>query len=81
MIILVTMPTEFFNFSIKFARDVNYLKLYAHGMRPLRFLGACVWFYDVTSFSDASGRGCVRVEPVSILTHQTHCPGFRKERW
>jgi len=23
---------------------------------------------------------CVRVEPVSILTHQTHCPGFGKER-
>jgi len=57
------------------------LKLYAHGLCPLRFLGACVWFRDVTSFSDASGMVCVRVEPVSILTHQTHCPGFRKERW
>ena len=31
------------------------LKLYAHGMRPMRFLSACVWFRDVTSFPDASG--------------------------
>ena len=55
-------------------------KLYAHGMRPLRFSGACVLFRDVTSFFDASGKVCVRVETVSILTHQTHCPGFGKER-
>jgi len=26
------------------------LKLDAHGMRPVRFLGACVCFRDVTSF-------------------------------
>jgi len=42
-------------------------------MRPVRFLSACVWFRDVTSFSDAPGMVCVRAEPVSILTHQTHC--------
>ena len=30
------------------------LKLYAHGMRPVRFLSACVWFHNVTSFSDAT---------------------------
>jgi len=30
-----------------------------HG--PVRFSGACVWFRDVTSFSDASGMVCVRV--------------------
>jgi len=57
------------------------LKLYSHAMRPLRFSGACVWFRDVTSFFDASGMVCVRVETVSILTHQTHCSGFGKERW
>jgi len=39
----------------------NSIKLYAHGMRPLRFLGACVWFHDVTSFSNASGMVCIRV--------------------
>ena len=50
----------------------------AHGMRPVRFFGACVWFRDVTSFSDASDMVCVRVEPVSILTHQTQCFGFTK---
>jgi len=48
------------------------IKLDAHGMRPKRFLSACAWFRDVTSFSDVSGMVCVRVEPVSILTHQTH---------
>jgi len=48
------------------------VKLYAHGMRPVRFLSACVWFRDVTSFSDASGMVCVWVGPVSILTDQTH---------
>jgi len=37
------------------------LKLDVHSMRPLRFLSACVWFRDVTSFSDASGMVCVRV--------------------
>jgi len=37
------------------------VKLDAHGMRPMRFLSACVWFHDVTSFSDASGMVCVRV--------------------
>jgi len=42
-------------------------------MRPMHFLSACVWFRDVTSFSDASDMACVRVEPVSILTHHTHC--------
>jgi len=42
-------------------------------MRPVRFLDACVWFRDVTSFSDASGMVCIRVEPVSIMTHQTYC--------
>jgi len=57
------------------------LKLYAHGMRLVRCLGACVWFCDVTSFSDASGMVCVRVEPVFMLTHQTHCSGFGKEWW
>jgi len=49
------------------------LKLYAHSMRPVRFLSVCVWFRDVTSFFDASGIVCVRVEPVSRLTHQMHC--------
>jgi len=44
------------------------LKLYAHGMRPMRFLSECVWFRDVTSFSDSSGMVCVRE-----LTHQTQC--------
>jgi len=43
------------------------LKLYAHGMCPVRFLGAWVWFRDVTSFSDVSGLVCVRVE-VSLKT-------------
>jgi len=38
------------------------LKLYAHGMRPVHLLGACVWFRDITSFSDASGIVCVQVE-------------------
>jgi len=47
-------------------------------MRPVRFWGACVWFCDVTSFSDASGMVCVRVEPVSILTQQTHALGSGK---
>ena len=62
--------------------DVVYrLKLYAHGMCPLRFSGACVWFCDVTSFFNAPGMVCLRVETVSILTHQPHCPGFGKERW
>jgi len=28
---------------------------------PVRFLSVCVWFRDVTSFSDASGMVCVRV--------------------
>jgi len=51
-------------------------------LRPARFLAhAWVWFCDVASFSDASGMVCVLVEPVSILTHQTHCSGFRKERY
>jgi len=27
-----------------------WFKLDAHGMRPMRFLSACVWFRDVTSF-------------------------------
>ena len=31
-------------------------------MRPVRFLGACVWFRDVTSFFDASGMVYVRVK-------------------
>jgi len=31
-------------------------------MRFVRFLGACVCFCDVTSFSDASGMVCVRVK-------------------
>jgi len=53
--------------------DSDSLKLYSHGMRPVRFLSACVWLPDVTSFSDAAGMVCVGVEPVSILTHQTHC--------
>ena len=53
--------------------NITTLKLCAHGMLPMRFLSACVWFRDVTSFSDASGMVCVRVEHVSILTHQTHC--------
>jgi len=26
------------------------IKLNAHGMRPVRFFNACVWFHDVTSF-------------------------------
>jgi len=37
------------------------VKLYAHGILPVRFLSACVWFRDVTSFSDASGIVSVRV--------------------
>jgi len=49
-----------------------WLKLYAHGMRPIRFLSASVLFRDVTSFSDAFGTVCIRVEPVSILTDETH---------
>jgi len=57
------------------------IKLYAHGMRPLRFSGVCVWFRDVTSFFDTSGMVYVRVETVSVLTHKTHYPGFGKERW
>ena len=36
------------------------------------FLRAYVWFRDVTPFSDAPGMVCVRVEPVSILTHHTN---------
>ena len=52
---------------------VTHLWLYAHDMCPVRFLSACVWFRDVTSFSDASGMACVRVEPVSTLTHQIRC--------
>jgi len=36
-------------------------KLDAHGMRPMRFLSACGWFRDVTSFFDASGMVCGRV--------------------
>jgi len=36
------------------------LKLDAHGRRPMRFLSACVWFRDVTSFSDASGVVCIQ---------------------
>jgi len=47
------------------------IKPYVHGMRPMLFLSACVWFRDVTSISDASGVVSVRVEPV--LAHQTHC--------
>jgi len=53
----------------------------AHGMCHVRFLGSCVWFCDVMSFFDASGMVCIQVEPVSILTHQTHCSRFAKERW
>jgi len=51
-------------------------KLYAHGMHPMRFFGRMRWFRDIRSFSDASGMVWVWVEPVSILTHQIHCPGF-----
>ena len=54
-------------------QSTSTLKLYAHGMRPVRFLSACVWFRDITSFSGASGMVCVRVEPVSILTHRPYC--------
>jgi len=61
--------------SVSSYRNTHTLKLYAHVMRPVRFLVACVWFRDVTSFSDASGMVCVRIEPVFILTHQTHCSG------
>jgi len=42
--------------------DNEGIKLDAHGMRPMRFLSACVWFRDVTSFSDASGMVCIRVK-------------------
>jgi len=42
-------------FSLFFVALSHRIKLYAHGMRPVRFFGACVWFRDVTSFSDASG--------------------------
>jgi len=51
----------------------KHFKLYAHGMRPVRFLSACVWFRDVTSSSNVSDMVCVRVESISTLTHQTHC--------
>jgi len=44
------------------------IKLNEHGMRPVRFLGACVWFRDVTSFSDASGMVCVRVKVVRAVS-------------
>ena len=47
-------------------KDVSNIKLDAHGMRPVGFLGACVWFRDVMSFSDASGMVCVRVK-VSLM--------------
>jgi len=59
------------------------LKLDAHGCVLCVFFLAHsrVWFCDVASFSDASGMVYVRVEPVSILTHQTQCSGFRKERY
>jgi len=40
---------------------VRGVKLDEHGMGPMGFLSACVWFRDVTSFSDASGMVCVRV--------------------
>jgi len=39
----------------------QWLKLDAHAMCPVRFFSACVWFRDVTSFSDAPGMVCVRV--------------------
>jgi len=56
-------------------------KLDAHDCVLCVFLAhSWVWFRDVASFSDASGIVWVRVEPVSILTHQTQCSGFRKER-
>jgi len=43
-----------------FCSDIQGVKLYAHGMRPVRFLSACLWFRDVKSFSDAFGKVCVR---------------------
>jgi len=58
------------------------LKLDAHGCVLCVFLAhAWVWFCYVASVSDAAGMVCVRVEPASVLTHQTHCSGFRKERY
>jgi len=47
------------NVQVCFFDSLGGLKLYAHGMRPMRFLSACVW-------------SAFRAEPVSILTHQTH---------
>jgi len=46
-------------FKLKIFSDL--LKLDAHGVRTVRFLSACVWFRNVTSFSDASGMVYVRV--------------------
>ena len=57
----------------RYVNILRYLKVNAHGMRPVRFLSACVWLRDATSFSDAFGMICVRTEPISILTHQTYC--------
>jgi len=53
------------------------ITLYPHGMRPVRFLSASVWFRDVMSFSDVSGVVCVRVAPASVLMHQTYCSDSR----
>ena len=44
-----------------------------HTACVLCVFSTCAWFRDVTSFSDASGMVWVRVELVSVLTHQTYC--------
>jgi len=48
------------NNSILFQFNHNSIKMDAHGMRPMRFLSARVWFPDVTCFFDTSGMVCSR---------------------
>jgi len=68
-----------------------WVKLDAHGMRPMCFLSACIWFRDVTSFSDVSGMVCVRVGTYFYIDasdlllwlpsrNQTHAPEKRVRR-
>jgi len=73
---MILLPLAFLailtNF-IVFVFHVGLLKAVCTRHVSFAFLSVCVWFPDITSIFDASGMVCVRVEPVSILTLQTHC--------